>query len=151
MSGLSIHSDEHYMKLALQEAQEAYDEGEVPVGAVIVCENKVIAKDHNRSVRLNDATAHAEMLALTSAQNYLNSRYLNECTMYVTLEPCIMCGGALFWTQIGKIVVGALDEKRGFSTYNENIIHPKTVIQTGVMRTECEAIIKDFFKNMRSS
>ncbi|MEM7296676.1 MAG: nucleoside deaminase [Bacteroidota bacterium] len=148
---LSIHSDEHFMKQALKEAQEAFDEGEIPIGAVVVCENKIIAKDHNRVERLNDATAHAEMLALTAAQNYLGSKYLNECTLYVTLEPCSMCAGGLFWTQIGRVVVGALDKERGFSRYNKDIIHPKTDLKLGVMTTECEVLIKDFFKKMRGN
>lgn len=149
--GLSIYSDEHFMKQAFNEAQNAYDEGEVPIGAVVVCENKIIARDHNRVERLNDATAHAEMLAITAAQNHLGSKYLNECALFVTLEPCSMCAGGLFWTQIGRIVIGALDEKRGFSNFNKNIIHQKTELKTGVMAEECEALIKDFFKNLRGN
>lgn len=146
---LSIHSDEHFMKQALNEAQLAFDEGEIPVGAVIVCENKIIAKDHNRVERLNDGTAHAEMLAVTAAQNNLNSKYLNECTLYVTLEPCAMCAGALFWTQVGKLVVGASDIERGFRKYNKTIIHPKTQVKDGVMAVESEALLKEFFKKLR--
>jgi len=148
---LSIHSDEHYMKQALQEAQTAFDEGEIPIGAVVICENKIIAKDHNRVERLSDATAHAEMLALTAAQNYLGSKYLTECTLFVTLEPCIMCAGGLFWTQIGRIVIGAMDKERGYSKFNENIIHPKTDLKTGVMAQESEVLIKDFFKKIRGN
>lgn len=148
---LSIHSDEHFMNQAFKEAQEAFEEGEIPIGAVVVCENKIIAKDHNRVERLSDATAHAEMLALTAAQNYLGSKYLNECTLYVTLEPCSMCAGGLFWTQIGRIVVGALDKERGFSKFNKDIIHPKTDLKLGVMANECEVLIKDFFKKMRGN
>lgn len=146
---LSIYSDEHFMKQALLEAQSAYDEGEIPIGAVVVCENKIIAKDHNRVERLNDATAHAEMLAITAAQNHLSSKYLNECTLYVTLEPCSMCAGGLFWTQIGRLVIGALDKERGFSQFNKNIIHPKTDLTLGVMGNESEALIKGFFKELR--
>lgn len=148
---LSVYSDEHFMKQALNEAQTAFEEGEVPIGAVVVCENKIIAKDHNRVERLNDATAHAEMLAITAAQNHLGSKYLNECTLFVTLEPCSMCGGGLFWTQIGRIVVGALDKERGFSNYRKNIIHPKTELKTGLMVDECEVLIKDFFKRLRGN
>ncbi|MEO1254809.1 MAG: nucleoside deaminase [Bacteroidota bacterium] len=146
---LSIYSDEHFMKQALTQAQIAFDEGEIPIGAIVVCENKIIAKDHNRVERLNDATAHAEMLAITAAQNHLGSKYLNECTLYVTLEPCSMCAGGLFWTQIGKVVIGALDKERGFVKYNKDIIHPKTDLKMGVMANESEALIKDFFKNLR--
>lgn len=137
------------MKQALNEAQQAYDEGEIPIGAVVVCENKIIAKDHNRVEGLNDATAHAEMLAITAAQNHLGSKYLNECTLFVTLEPCSMCAGGLFWTQLGRVVIGALDKERGFSKYSQDIIHPRTDIKLGVMANECEVLIKDFFKNIR--
>ncbi len=150
MTELSVFSDEHFMKQALAEAQTAFDEGEIPIGAVVVCENKIIAKDHNRVERLSDATAHAEMLAITAAQNNLNSKYLNECTLYVTLEPCSMCAGALFWTQLGKLVIGASDEKRGFTAFNKKIVHQKTEVQTGVAKAECEEIIKDFFRKLRN-
>ncbi|WP_436515166.1 nucleoside deaminase [Ekhidna sp. To15] len=148
---LSIYSDEHFMKQALIEAQDAYDEGEIPIGAVVVCENKIIAKDHNRVERLSDATAHAEMLAITAAQNHLGSKYLNECTLFVTLEPCSMCAGGLFWTQIGRVVIGALDKERGFSNYSKDIIHPKTEMKLGVMANESEILIKDFFKKLRGN
>ena len=147
---LSVYSDEHFMKQALNEAQNAYDEGEIPIGAVVVCENKIIAKDHNRVERLSDATAHSEMLAITAAQNHLGSKYLNECTLYVTLEPCSMCAGGLFWTQIGRVVIGALDKERGFSRYNKDIIHPKTELKLGVMAIDCETLIKDFFRRLRN-
>ncbi|MEM9339373.1 MAG: nucleoside deaminase [Bacteroidota bacterium] len=148
---LSIHSDEHYMNQALKEAEAAFEEGEIPIGAVVVCDNKIIAKDHNRVERLSDATAHAEMLAITAAQNYLGSKYLTDCTLYVTLEPCCMCAGGLFWTQIGKVVIGANDDVRGFSNFNENMIHPKTKIVREVQREACEILIKDFFKKMRGN
>ena len=148
---LSIHSDEHFMKQALNEAQIAFDEGEVPVGAVVVCDNKIIAKDHNRVERLNDATAHAEMLAITAAQNHMASKYLRECTLFVTLEPCIMCAGGLFWTQVGRLVIGAPDKERGYLTYGKDIIHPKTDVKHGVMSNECEVLIKDFFKKLRGN
>ena len=147
---LSIYSDEHYMKQAFMEAQHAYEEGEIPIGAVVVCENKIIARDHNRVERLSDATAHAEMLAITAAQNHLGSKYLNECTLFVTLEPCSMCAGGLFWTQIGRVVIGALDKERGFSRYNKDIIHPKTELKLGVMAIDCETLIKDFFRRLRN-
>ncbi|MEP1095349.1 MAG: nucleoside deaminase [Cyclobacteriaceae bacterium] len=150
MTDLSVFSDEHFMKQALSEAQIAFDEGEIPVGAVIVCENQIIAKDHNRVERLNDATAHAEMLAVTAAQNNLSSKYLNECTLYVTLEPCNMCAGALFWTQIGKLVIGAPDAERGFISFNKKIAHPKTKIKEGVMAIDSEVMIKDFFRKLRN-
>lgn len=150
MTELSVFSDDHFMKQALNEAQLADDEGEIPVGAVVVCENKIIAKDHNRVERLNDATAHAEMLAVTAAQNNLSSKFLNECTLYVTLEPCSMCAGALFWTQLGKLVIGAPDKERGFSVFNKNIIHPKTKVKKGVMEKESETLIKDFFRKLRN-
>ncbi len=149
MTELSVFSDEHFMKQALIEAQVGFDEGEIPVGAIVVCENRIIAKDHNRVERLNDATAHAEMLAVTAAQNNLGSKYLNECTLYVTLEPCSMCAGALFWTQIGKLVIGAKDTERGFRVFNEKIIHPKTKLKEGVLADESEALVKDFFKKLR--
>jgi tRNA(adenine34) deaminase len=148
---LSIYSDEHYMKQALLEAQTAFEEGEIPIGAIIVSKNRIIAKDHNRVEKLNDATAHAEMLAMTAAQNYLHSKYLNDCTLFVTLEPCSMCAGGLFWTQIGRIVIGALDENRGFSNYSREIIHPKPQLKLGVMQNECEGLIKDFFRKLRGN
>ncbi len=148
---LSVYSDEYFMKQAILEAQNAFDEGEIPIGAVVVCENKIIAKDHNRVERLNDATAHAEMLAITAAQNHLSSKYLNECTLFVTLEPCSMCAGGLFWTQIGRVVIGALDKERGFSKYNKDIIHPKTELKLGINAYECEVLIKDFFKKLRGN
>ncbi|MEM0941158.1 MAG: nucleoside deaminase [Bacteroidota bacterium] len=148
---LSIHSDEHFMNQALKEAQLAFEEGEIPIGAVVVCRNTIIAKDHNRIERLHDATAHAEMLALTAAQNYLGSKYLNECTLYVTLEPCSMCAGGLFWTQIGKVVIGASDKERGFSKFSSKIIHPKTELKHGLLASECELLIKDFFKKIRGN
>ncbi len=148
---LSVHSDEHYMKQAILEAQQACDEGEIPVGAIVVCNNRIIAKDHNRVERLNDATAHAEMLAITAAQNYMGSKYLSECSLYVTLEPCSMCAGALFWTQMTKVVIGALDKERGFMRRNKNIVHPGTSIVKEVKANECETLIKDFFKKLRSN
>jgi len=146
---LSVFSDEHFMKEALKEAQKAFDEDEVPVGAVIVCDNKIIARAHNMTERLNDVTAHAEMLAFTSATDFLGGKYLNECTLYVTLEPCIMCAGASYWTQLKKIVYGARDEKRGFSRISENLLHPKTKIINGILATESATLLKGFFSKKR--
>lgn len=141
--------DSYFMREALKEARMAFDENEVPIGAVIVANDRVIAKAHNLTERLNDVTAHAEMQAFTAAANYLGGKYLKDCTLYVTLEPCIMCAGASFWAQIGKIVYGAKDEKRGFSIYNTNIIHPKTLIKGGIMEKECAELISTFFKKKR--
>ena len=146
---LQIHSDEYYMKQALNEAEVALEEKEIPVGAVIVCENRIIAKAHNQTERLQDITAHAEMLAITAAQNYLGSKYLDECTLFVTLEPCNMCGGALYWSQIKKVVFAASDEKRGFSKTSKKILHPKTQCESGLMASHAEILIEEFFKKMR--
>lgn len=148
---LHIHSDEYFMAQALREAQNAFDEGEIPIGAVIVCLNKIIARDHNRVEKLNDATAHAEMLTVTAAQNHLGSKYLNECTLFVTLEPCSMCAGGLFWTQMGRVVIGTLDKERGFSRYGRALIHPKTEIKHGLLADECEILIKNCFKKIRGN
>lgn len=141
--------DEHFMQEALKEARKASALDEVPVGAVIVCEGKIIARAHNLSERLTDSTAHAEMQAFTSAAAHIGGKYLNECTLYVTLEPCPMCAGASFWTQIGKIVYGAADEKRGYSVFNQKIMHPKTKIRSGVLAEECGELIKEFFRRKR--
>ena len=141
--------DQHYMKLALQEAQAACSEGEVPVGAVVVCKDRVIARAHNLTETLTDVTAHAEMQAITAAASVLGGKYLNECTLYVTVEPCVMCAGAIGWSQLGKLVYGASDEKRGFRQYAPQALHPKTVVVSGVMETECAALMKDFFAGKR--
>ncbi len=138
------------MKEALKEAQKAFDANEVPVGAVIVAENRVIARAHNLTERLNDVTAHAEMQAITSAANAIGGKYLNECTIYITLEPCVMCAGALAWSQIGTVVYGASDTKKGFSLIENKITHPKTIVVAGVMAEECEQLIKNFFLTKRS-
>lgn len=151
MSILSIHSDEHFMRQALQEAQKAFEEKEIPVGAVVVCQNKIIARAYNQVQKLNDVTAHAEMLAITAAQNYLGSKYLDECTLYVTLEPCTMCGGALYWSQMKKVIFGASDEKRGYRIMNHDILHPKTQLITGLLADECSELVKSFFRNMRGN
>lgn len=147
---IPLLSDEHFMHEALKEAQKAFDVDEVPVGAVIVCNNQIIARAHNLTECLNDVTAHAEMQGITSAANFLNGKYLNECTLYVTLEPCVMCAGAISWAQLGKLVYGASDTKRGFNLINEKrVLHPKTVVKSGVLEEECVALIKTFFQNKR--
>lgn len=146
---LTVHSTEHFMRQALQEAERAYSEGEIPVGAVVVCRNKIIARAYNQTETLNDVTAHSEMIALTSASNYIGAKYLPECTIYVTLEPCVMCAGALFWAQIGKLVYGADDIQRGYSKSGANILHPKTVVEKGVLKDECKSLLDGFFKNLR--
>lgn len=148
---LSVFSDERYMAEALKEAQLAFDEGEIPVGAVVVCKNRIIAKAHNQTERLNDVTAHAEMVAITSAANFLGAKYLNECTLYVTLEPCVMCAGALSWAQLQKVVVGAPDPKRGFYRLQENVLHPKTELVQGVMKDEAADLINQFFMDLRGN
>jgi tRNA(adenine34) deaminase len=145
-----LFSDEYFMNMALQEAETAAKAGEIPVGAVVVCQNLVIAKTHNQTEQLNDVTAHAELLAITAAADHLGSKYLKNCTLYVTLEPCPMCAGALYWAQIGRIVYGATDHKRGFSTLNSNIIHPKTRIEYGVLEEEITGMLKIFFQKMRT-
>ena len=141
--------DEYFMKRALAEAEQAFQEGEIPVGAVVVCQNKIIARAHNQSERLSDVTAHAEMLAITSATGWLGGKYLTGCTLYVTLEPCAMCAGALGWSQIDRIVWGASDSKRGFIKFAPEAIHPKTLTSGGIMATECEALLKRFFEARR--
>ncbi|MBQ0016277.1 MAG: nucleoside deaminase [Bacteroidales bacterium] len=144
-----MFSDEYYMRIALCEAQDAYNEGEIPVGAVIVSHDSILAKTHNQTERLTDVTAHAEMLAFTSAAAALGSKYLSDCTLYVTLEPCAMCAGAAGWTQISRIVYGASDPRRGFEQWGRSVLHPKTVVDHGVLKEECEQLIKDFFINHR--
>lgn len=147
--GVLEYDDEYFMRLALEEARYALEEGEVPVGGVIVCGDKVIARGHNLVMRLNDPTAHVEMQLITCATDYLGSRYLQDCTLYVTLEPCVMCAGALFWSQIGRVVFGADDPKRGAARINQRIYHPKTVVDGGVMRDECAEVLKSFFNEKR--
>ncbi|MBI9039113.1 MAG: nucleoside deaminase [Bacteroidales bacterium] len=146
---LSIFSDESFMKEALKEAQKAFEKNEVPIGAVIVSNNKIIARAHNLCETLNDATAHAEMQAITSASNFLGSKYLNECTLYVTLEPCTMCASAIAWSQIGKIVYGADDDKKGFTKISKNLLHPKTEVVSGVLEKDCSEILINFFRKKR--
>ncbi len=146
---LEPFDDTYYMKKALQEAELAYEKDEVPVGAVIVVADRIIARAHNLTELLNDVTAHAEMQAITAASNFLGGKYLNECTLYVTLEPCQMCAGALYWSQIKRIVYGAADQKRGFITMGTKI-HPKTEVASGVLEEECSEIIKRFFIEKRN-
>ncbi|MFZ4057651.1 MAG: nucleoside deaminase [Ferruginibacter sp.] len=146
-----MQDHEHYMKLALQEAQTAYDAGEVPVGAVVVMNKRIIGRGHNQVELLHDATAHAEIIALTAAFNFLNSKYLPEATLYVTLMPCLMCSGALYWSKIGAVVYGATDEKNGYIKVagNNNPFHPKTTLTGGILENECAQLMKDFFKAKR--
>ncbi|CAN5670672.1 nucleoside deaminase [soil metagenome] len=146
---MNLNTDEYYMREALKEAHKALVEDEVPIGAVIVCRNKIIARGYNLTEKLVDVTAHAEMQAFTSASNYIGGKYLDECTLYVTIEPCVMCAGASFWTHISKIVYGARDEKRGFLLVSKSILHPRTIITGGIMEQECATLIKDFFKKKR--
>lgn len=144
-----ILNDDYFMRIALTEARKAFEEEEVPVGAIIVCNRQVIARAYNMTEKLSDVTAHAEMLAYTSASNFLNSKYLEDCTLFVTLEPCVMCAGAAFWTQISRIVYGAKDEKRGFTTSKANLLHPKTELKGGVMAEESAELLKEFFRKRR--
>ena len=142
-------TDEYYMLEAIKEAQIALAKDEIPVGAVIVAGNRIIARAHNLTETLNDVTAHAEMQAITSAASYLGGKYLKECTLYVTLEPCLMCAGALYWAQITRIVYGAADVKRGFTLNPSSPLHPATTMTGGILATECSAMITDFFKKKR--
>ncbi len=146
---LTAFSDETFMKEALKEAAKALAKNEVPIGAVIVCQNRIIARAHNLTETLNDPTAHAEMLAFTAATSFIGAKYLTDCTLYVSVEPCVMCAGASFWTQIPRIVFGTKDPKRGYSLINQNLLHPKTVVTSGIMEKECAALIKNFFKTKR--
>ena len=143
------NNHEKYMFDALREAQRAAAEDEVPIGAVIVCQGRIIAKGHNMTERLNDPTAHAEMIAITAATEAVGGKYLNDCTLYVTVEPCPMCAGALAWSQIGKVVYGASDPKRGFSRFSPSLMHPKTEIVSGIMAEECGNIVSEFFQRKR--
>jgi len=144
-----MDKDSLYMRKALDEALTAANEGEVPVGAVIVCKDHIIATAHNLTQTLNDVTAHAEMQAITSAANALGNKYLNECTLYVTVEPCVMCAGAIAWAQLGKLVYGADDEKRGYRKYSDFLLHPKTVVVSGILADECAELMKKFFAEKR--
>tara|TARA_B100001250_G_C19709552_1_gene748531 strand:- start:12 stop:455 length:444 start_codon:yes stop_codon:yes gene_type:complete len=144
----NLLNENYFMKEAVKEAKKAYNKGEVPIGAVITINNKIIARAHNLSQTLKDATAHAEMLAITSASNYLNGKYLKNCTLYVSLEPCVMCAGAIFWCQLGRLVYSASDPKRGYSNHKE-LLHPKTIVERGAFEMESKALIQDFFSKKR--
>lgn len=146
---MELFTDEYFMREALKEAAKALEISEVPVGAVVVCKNRIIARGHNQTEKLTDATAHAEMLAVTAAANYLGSKYLSECTLYVTLEPCVMCAGALHWTQLMKLVYGASDVQRGYSLVSTPLLHPKTEVITGIKADECKKLIDTFFRAIR--
>lgn len=141
--------DEKYMRMAIDEALRALEKREVPIGAIVVAGDRVIGRGHNLVETLMDATAHAEMQAITAAMSTLGGKYLNDCTLYVTVEPCVMCGGALAWSQIGRVVYGAADDKRGYSTYSERIMHPRTKVVKGVLKEECERIMQEFFSSLR--
>ena len=142
-------SHEYFMKEALKEARKAFDEDEIPVGAVVVCNNHIVARAHNQTEKLNDVTAHAEMLAFTAAEEYVGSKYLKECSLYVTLEPCVMCAGAAFWTQLGELIYGVGDKKRGYRLISKEILHPTTLVTAGVLQEECGALLKEFFRQKR--
>lgn len=146
---LDAPNHEHFMRMALKEAQQAYDADEVPVGAVIVADGRIIARGYNLTERLNDPTAHAEMQAITSGTEFLGGKYLRDCTLYVTLEPCPMCAGALYWSQITRIVYGAKDEKRGYSLISSKLLHPKTEVIGGILAEECGSLVTNFFKKLR--
>lgn len=141
--------DEQFMRKALYEAQKAAEEGEIPIGAVIVCNDRIISRAHNLTEKLHDVTAHAEMQAITAAADLLGGKYLSDCTLYVTIEPCVMCAGAIGWAQIGRIVYGANDEKRGYQLYAPRALHPKAIVTRGVLEAECRQMMQDFFKQKR--
>ena len=146
---IEIYTDDYFMNEALKEAKIAFDDGEVPVGAVVVCKNRIIGRAHNQTERLTDSTAHAEMLAVTAASNYLGSKYLNECRLYVTLEPCVMCAGALHWVQLMKLVYGADDVQRGYTLVASPLLHPRTEVVKGIKRQESKTLVDDFFRRIR--
>ncbi|MCY7328840.1 MAG: nucleoside deaminase [Saprospiraceae bacterium] len=147
---LSVFSDTYFMQQALAEAGQAYAAGEIPVGAVIVCDNRIIARTHNQTEQLTDVTAHAEIMAITAASGHLGSKYLPDCTLYVTVEPCVMCAGALAWAQIGRVVYGATDEKRGFMVAGgKALLHPRTRLELGVLEAECAVLMQKFFRERR--
>lgn len=145
-----MNTDERFMRMAMNEAEQAAAEGEIPVGAIVVCKGQVISRAHNLTETLHDVTAHAEMQAITSAADYLGGKYLQDCTLYVTLEPCIMCAGAIGWAQISRLVYGASDERRGYSTFAPKALHPKCEVVKGVFEEECKQMVVDFFKSRRS-
>ncbi len=146
---LTVHNDAYFMRQALHQAERAAELGEIPVGAVVVCQNQIIARGHNQTEQLRDVTAHAEIIALTAASNFLGSKYLPDCTLYVTLEPCVMCAGALAWAQLGRLVYGAADDKRGFERFGRELLHPKTKVEFGVLHEDCSALLTEFFRARR--
>ncbi len=146
---MPLYGDDHYMKLALQEARKAEEHGEVPVGAIIVSGDQLLARGHNSTEMLNDVTAHAEMIAITAASQFLDSKYLHECTLYVTLEPCVMCAGALRWSQIGRVVFAAPDDKAGFMRYGKELLHPRTQLEMGIMMDDSAQLLRSFFAERR--
>lgn len=148
---MELFTDEYFMREALKEAVKALEDGEVPVGAVVVCKNKIIARSHNQTEQLTDSTAHAEMLAVTAAAHHLGSKYLSECTLFVTLEPCVMCAGALHWTQLQRLVFGADDPQRGYSLISAPLLHPRTEVVKGIRKPECKQLIDRFFKGIRET
>lgn len=149
MGIINPYNNEYFMKQALMEAEKAFEAGEIPVGAVLVNEDQIVARTHNQTELLTDVTAHAEILAITGGAQFFDTKFLNNCTLFVTLEPCVMCGGAIFWSRIGKVVYGASDQKRGVGTLNTQIYHPKTIVESGVMEEECAAIMQRFFAQKR--
>lgn len=144
-----MENHERYMQMALQEAQQAFDQGEIPVGVVVVCKDRIIARGHNLTETLNDVTAHAEMQAITAASSTLGGKYLQNCTLYVTVEPCVMCAGALGWSQVSTLVYGASDPKRGYSAFAPQALHPKTVVVKGVLEAQCSNLMTSFFQSLR--
>jgi len=146
---MTPYNDDYWMKLALKEASYAYEDDEVPIGAVIICNDKIIAKGYNQTERLHDVTAHAEMIAITAAANYLGAKFLEDCTLYVTVEPCPMCAAALRWARIGRVVYGATDPKAGYSQFGNKMFHPKTVVNHGTMEHECGVLMTEFFRSKR--
>jgi len=146
---IQVYNDEYYMRQALIEAENAFAANEVPIGAVIVCHDKIIARAHNMTETLNDVTAHAEMLAITAAENFLGSKFLNDCTLYVTLEPCVMCAGASYWTRFAKVIYAASDDRYGYKKAGNKLFHPKTVVSNGLMETESSELLKKFFSKKR--
>ena len=146
---LSVFSDEHFMKEAYKQALYAKEEGEIPIGAVVVCQNKIIARAYNQTEKLNDVTAHAEILAITAAANFLNNKYLHDCTLFVTVEPCVMCAGASYWAQLKRLVFATTDAKRGYRRYGNSLLHPKTEMESGILAHECANLMTEFFLNKR--
>lgn len=147
---IEVFTDEYFMKQAIAEAEKARESGEVPVGAIVVCDGRIIARAHNSTEQLTDVTAHAEIMAITSASSYLGNKYLKDCTLYVTLEPCFMCAGALAWAQMGRVVYGASDDKKGFMVFGKSILHPKTKVEFGICHDTCSNMMSAFFEQKRA-